>query len=250
MNASAILRAVEHRPWPLPRDPWIMAQTWHELLFVHRPIAPAVLRSLIPSVLSLDTFEGEAWVGIVPFRMSNVRPRGVPPVTRLSQFPELNLRTYVTVKGISGVYFFSLDAANPVAVTLARRLFHLPYFHAKMRCERVDGTIHYRSRRSHRGAPPAEYIATYQPTAPVTFAQPATLEYWLTERYCLYTVVDRDHVYRGDIHHRGWPLQVAELEIQSDTLARAHHIDLPDAPPLLHYAHRQEVLIWALRRVL
>src|SRR5229473_1431675 len=120
----------------------------HELLFVHKPIVPAVLRPLIPSVLSLDTFEGQAWVGIVPFRMSNVRPRGVPPVAGLSAFPELNLRTYVTVNGVPGVYFFSLDAANRIAVTLARRLFHLPYFHAKMRCERVNGTIHYRSRRS------------------------------------------------------------------------------------------------------
>ena len=250
MNASAILRAVDHRPWPLPRDPWIMTQTWHELLFVHKPIVPAVLRPLIPSVLSLDTFEGQAWVGIVPFRMSNVRPRGVPPVAGLSAFPELNLRTYVTVNGVPGVYFFSLDAASRVAVALARRLFHLPYFHANMRCQRVNDTIHYQSRRSHRGALPAEYMARYRPIAPVAFAQPATLEYWLTERYCLYTVVNRDHVYRGDIHHRAWPLQAAELEIQSDTLARAHHIDLPDAPPLLHYAHRQEVLIWPLRRVL
>src|SRR5437899_137300 len=120
MDATAILNTTDHRPYPLPKGPWVMTQTWHELLFSHWPIAPEALRPLIPAVLPLDTFEGQCWVGIIPFRMSNVRPRGAPAMPALSQFHELNVRTYVTVGGIPGVYFFSLDAGNPLAVVTAR----------------------------------------------------------------------------------------------------------------------------------
>lgn len=226
-----------------------MTQNWHELLFAHWPISPDVLRLLIPSVLPLDTFEGQAWVGVVPFRMSHVHFRWLPTSPALSQFPELNVRTYVTVNGVPGVYFFSLDAANPIAVAVARQVFHLPYFNAVMRCQRLDDTIHYRSRRIDRRASPAEFEALYRPVGPVAYAQPGTLEYWLTERYCLYTVVNHQ-VYRGDLHHGRWPLQPAELETTRDTMALSRGISLPDIPPLLHYAHLQEVLFWPLRRVL
>ncbi len=149
-----------------------MTQIWHELLFAHWPIAPTDLRPLIPSVLELDTFEGQAWIGIVPFHMSNVHPRGFPSVNGLSKFPELNVRTYVTVNGFPGVFFFSLDAGNSIAVFLARTLFHLPYFKADMHSHRVDNTIHYSSRRTHRGAPSAEYITTYHPVATAFFSKP------------------------------------------------------------------------------
>jgi uncharacterized protein len=227
-----------------------MTQIWHELLFAHWPIEPDKLRPLIPSILPLDTYEGQCWVGIVPFHMSYVRPRLTPPVPKLSSFVELNVRTYVTLHGIPGVYFFSLDASNPIAVAIARAMFHLPYFNAIMRSERVEDTIHYYSRRTHRGVPSSEFRATYRPIAPITFAQPGSLAQWLTERYCLYTVSLDDRVYRGDIHHIQWPLQSAELEVTSDTMAIMHGIHLPDIPPLLHYAERLEVLIWPLRRVL
>lgn len=223
-----------------------MTQIWHELLFAHWPISPEILRPLIPPVLTLDTYEQQAWVGIVPFRMSYVRPRGVPPVPGLSAFPELNVRTYVTVNGIPGIHFFSLDAGNSIAVALARTLFHLPYFKASMKCHRVGGVIRYYSHRTHHGAPSADFIAVYGPIGPVTYSRPGTLVHWFTERYCLYTVVNK-HVYRGDIHHPPWPLQTAELEITRNTMARSHNIQLPDTSPLLHYADRQEVLIWPLQ---
>jgi uncharacterized protein len=226
-----------------------MTQIWHELLFAHWPIAPETLHSLIPPALTLDTYEQQAWVGIVPFRMSYVRPRGVPPVPGLSAFPELNVRTYVTVNGVPGIYFFSLDAGNSIAVALARILFHLPYFKASMKCQRLSDSIHYHSHRTHHGAPRADFIATYRPIGPVTHAQPGTLVHWFTERYCLYTVVNK-HVYRGDIHHLPWPLQAAELEITRTTMASSHGIQLPDTVPLLHYAERQEVLIWPLQALL
>jgi hypothetical protein len=129
-------------------------------------------------------------------------------------------------------------------------MFHLPYFNAVMSSEHVDDTIHYYSRRTHRGAPPAEFKAIYRPIAPITFAQHGSLEQWLTERYCLYTVIAGEGVYRGDIHHVQWPLQPAELESSKDTMANSHGIRLPEIPPLLHYAKRQEVLIWPLKHVL
>ena len=223
-----------------------MTQIWHELLFAHWPISPEILRPLIPPVLTLETYEQQAWVGIVPFRMSYVRPRGVPPVPGLLAFPELNVRTYVTVNGLPGVHFFSLDAGNSIAVALARTLFHLPYFKATMKCQRVGDTIHYYSHRTHRGAPPADFLATYRPIGPVIHSQSGTLVHWFTERYCLYSVVNK-HVYRGDIHHLPWPLQAAELEITRNTMARSHGIQISETSPLLHYADRQEVLIWPLQ---
>ena len=249
MDPRAILQNTAHRTTPIPTGPWVMTQTWHELLFAHWPITPEKLRPLIPPLFPLDTFEGEAWVGVVPFRMSNVRPRGVPPVSGLSAFPELNVRTYVTIHGIPGVYFFSLDAGNPIAVAVARTVFHLPYFNAVMSCKRTDETIDYSSHRIHRCAPAADFVATYRPVAPIEYASGDTLIYWFTERYCLYTTDKHGRAFRSDIHHVQWPLQAAEVEISKNTMALSHKIELPDTAPLLHYAERQEVLIWPLKGI-
>ncbi len=249
MRPRELLAVTAHRPWPLPAGPWVMMQTWHDLLFAHWPVAPEVLRPLVPGALPLDTFEGQAWVGVVPFRMSGVRPRGLPSLPWLSAFPELNVRTYVVVDGKPGVAFFSLDAGNPIAVALARALFHLPYFTAAMRLRRDGETIYYTSRRTHRGAPPAELEATYRPIGPVYHARPGTLAHWLTERYCLYTHTPRGTLLRAEIHHPHWPLQPAEADFALQTMARGHGITLPDTPPLLHYAHRLDVLVWAPARV-
>lgn len=248
MDTRAVLRATQHLQRPLPRGPWIMTQIWHELLFAHWPVRLPALRSLIPEVLAIDTYEGDAWVGIVPFRMSNVRPRGFPNIKGLSSFPELNVRAYVTLHGAPGVYFFSLDAGNPIAVALARSIYHLPYFNAIMTCEREGDMVHYRSHRTHRGAPKADFDARYRPVAPAFAAQPGSLEHWLTERYSLYTVF-HSRVYCGGIHHRQWSLQPAEAALTCETMTRSQGIHLDGTQPLLHYADRQEVLIWPLRYV-
>jgi len=250
MDSKGISRTVQHRSWPISDSPWIMTQIWHELLFAHWPISPDNLRPLVPQILPLDTYEGECWIGIVPFHMTYVRPRWIPPISGLSHFVELNVRTYVTLQGIPGVYFFSLDASNPFAVALARSFFHLPYFNASMSSKRVDDFIYYTSQRTHNNAQPAEFQAVYRPTTAIFFAQLGSLEHWLTERYCLYTVKPGEGVYRGDIHHIPWSLQLAELETKKDTMAVSHNIHLPDVSPLLHYSHRQEVLIWPLKHVL
>jgi uncharacterized protein len=220
-----------------------MKQTWHDLLFAHWPLSTAVMRPLVPSQLMLDTFDGQCWVGIVPFHMSGIRARGLPPLPGLSRFPELNVRTYVTHGGKPGVYFFSLDAANLPAVWAARTFYHLPYFHAEMNSREIGGSIQYSSCR-RRGL--AEFRGRYGPTADVRLREKGSLEHWLTERYCLYTT-HRNQVLRGEIHHQPWPLQDAEAEVEINTVTASAAIQLPASPPSLLFARRLEVLIWPLR---
>ena len=226
-----------------------MAQTWHDLLFAHWPIPIAALRSQIPASLEIDTFDGAAWLAVVPFRMSGVRLRGTPPIPWLSSFPELNVRTYVKRDGKPGVWFFSLDAANAIAVTIARSWFHLPYFRAVMQIQERDDRYVYSSVRNHRGAPPAELSVKYRSIGPAQSPAPGTLEHFLAERYCLYTANASGRLIRGEIHHDPWPLQLAEAEFSENTMARAAGIDLPDAPPLLHFAARQEVVVWSPKKI-
>jgi uncharacterized protein YqjF (DUF2071 family) len=223
--------------------------TWHDLLFMHWPVPASALRPLIPRGLELDTFSGCAWLGVVPFNMRGVRPRGLPSVPPLSHFPELNVRTYVTAKGVPGVWFFSLDAANPVAVRLARASFHLPYFDAKMACRRRGDEVRYESVRTHRGAPPAAFRGRYRPL-PGTVGD-AALTRFLTERYCLYSAGAKGQVWRGDVHHLPWPLRPAEVELEThpDEMTRQLGLALPDTPPLLHFSARLEVLAWLPRCV-
>jgi uncharacterized protein len=221
-----------------------MKQMWHDLLFAHWPLPPSLIRPLVPPQLTLDTFDGECWIGVVPFHMRGIRGHGVPALPGLSCFPEMNLRTYVTHGGKPGVYFFSLDAANLPAVWVARTFYHLPYFYAAVTSEDCHGSIHYSSRR--RGAP-AEFRARYHSIGPVQPCAKGSLEHWLTERYCLYTT-HRDQIYRGEIQHQPWPLQNAEGELETNTVAAAAAIRLPETTPLLHFARRLEVLIWPLRR--
>lgn len=243
------LRHTAHRPWPLPENPWILAQTWEHLLFLHWPVAVDALAWRLPAGLELDTFDGEAWLGVVPFRMAWVRPRGLPPVPPLSFFPELNVRTYVTCDGRPGVWFLSLDASSRVAVRLARRFFHLPYFDADMAVDASDTYVHYTSRRTHRDAPPAEFEAAYGPSGADAPTRPGTLEHWLTERYCLYAADDAGAIFRGHIHHAPWPLQPAEATVELNTMAMSHGIALPRRDPLCHYAASIDVVAWPIQRL-
>ncbi len=222
-----------------------MAQSWHDLLFAHWPVAPDSLRPLVPAQLELQTFGQQCWVGVVPFRMSGVRARWLPAIAGTSSFPELNVRTYAVCGGKPGVYFFSLDAASLLAVKTARLLYHLPYFHADMRSDDTGAGIVYRSKRRRNDA---EFEGRYWPLSEVNRRASATLEHWLTERYCLYTTV-KGGIYRGEIHHEPWPLQDAEADIRVNTMARAAGISLPNTQPLLHFARRLDVLIWPLRRI-
>jgi len=241
----------DHRPWPLPDGSWTMRQSWRDLLFAHWPLPVVAVRPLVPPAFELDVFAGDAWVSIVPFRMADVRPARLPALPWLSAFPELNVRTYVTAPGPTGVkpgvFFFSLDAANPVAVAIARRFYHLPYYRAAIRLTEDARAMHYASLRTHPHAAPARFEARYVPTGGIEPARPGTLDHWLAERYCLYTTDARGRPYRAEIHHAPWPLQAAEAEIIENTVAAAGGVTLPDMAPRLHFSRRLDVLVWPLR---
>ncbi|MCI0351970.1 MAG: DUF2071 domain-containing protein [Acidobacteriales bacterium] len=245
-STDHILQVAEHRPFPLPSGPWVMQQSWNDLLFAHWPLRPEYLRQFVPQELALDLFDNTCWIAVTPFHMTNVRPRLTPELPWLSAFAELNVRTYVVHKGVPGVFFFSLDAARLLAVWGARYGYRLPYFHAKMRVQAGDGAISYSSRRLKAAA---EFRGSYQPTGPARQREKGSLEHFLTERYRLFTV-SRSRAYRGDIHHVPWPLQDAEAEIEVNTMAQAAGLQLPQTKPLLHFAKKLDVLIWPLRRVM
>jgi uncharacterized protein YqjF (DUF2071 family) len=173
----------------------------------------------------------------------------LPSIPWLSNFPELNVRTYVTAEGKPGIWFFSLDAHNPVAVRLARATFSLPYFDAEMSCQVSEEEVRYRSVRTHKGAPEARFVASYRPVDEPFNSRPGTLEYFLTERYCLYSADARRRIWRGDIHHRPWPLQPAEAEMEELEMTAQIGVTLPDTEPLLHFARRLDVVAWLPKRI-
>lgn len=223
-----------------------MKQTWHDLLFAHWPLPPAEVVAQLPAGLPLDTFDGQAWIGVVPFHMSGIRLRFTPPLPWISAFPELNVRTYVSRDGKPGVFFFSLDAANPLAVWLARRWFHLPYVHARMTSRREGESVAYASERKGHAA---AFEGRYGPAGPVYTAAPGSLDHWLTERYCLYVPDGRGVLHRGEIHHAPWPLQPAWANIRVNTMAAPAGLRLPDIQPKLHFSRRLDVGVWRLRTV-
>jgi uncharacterized protein YqjF (DUF2071 family) len=227
-----------------------MRQDWHHLLFLHWSVAPEQLRPLVPAGLDLDLFEGRAYVGLVPFTMTGVRPVGLPAVSGLSDFHETNVRTYVHRAGRDpGVWFFSLDAANRVAVALARALFHLPYYHARMRLElEPTGAISYASERLRPGATPAACAARCLPAGPPAPAAPGTLEHFLVERYYLYAA-HHGRFLIGQVHHTPYPLQGAEVPALEETLVATAGIVRPEGAPLAHFARGVSVEVFPLARV-
>src|SRR5215213_9948285 len=245
---NATLETVEHRPWPLPDGSWVMAQTWQDLLFAHWDLPAADVRSYVPKELPVDDLEGRAWIAVTPFRLTGLRTRWTYPVPLLSTFPELNVRTYVTVDGKPGIYFFSLDAASALAVATARRLYKLPYFHARMSVRQRNGWREYASSRQNGGERPYVWEGRYRPAGEPSSPAPGTLEHFLTERYCLYTLDSADELRRAEIHHPPWPLQGAEADIALNTMAPTA-LDLPAEPALLHFSARQDVVIWPPTRI-
>lgn len=243
---TGIEEDVSHRPWPLPSSPWIMFQSWRELLFAHWPVPVERLKRLVPSGLTVEEFDGSAWIGLTPFRVADLRLRWLPHLPGISGFPEVNLRTYVRVGGKPGVFFFSLDAGSRLGVWGARIAYRLPYRHAQMSVESSGDWIHYRSRRADGSA---RLAARYRPDGRVFEPAPGTLEHFLVERYALYVVLRSGRILRGDIHHPPWRVQPAEAEIEEKSVASAEGIELPGTAPLLHYAERQDTLVWLPRAV-
>jgi uncharacterized protein len=232
------------------RGPWVMRMRWSELLFMHWPVPAAALRTRIPSELELDTFDGSAWVGIVPFVMCDVRLRGLPAIPGITSFPELNVRTYVTHRGKPGVWFFSLDASSRLAVRAARLTWRLPYYDARMTVAPDGDFVHYQSTRTHRHAPPARLAVRYRPTGPIFAAAAGSLEHFLTARMCLYSANRREQVFRGDIDHVPWPLQPAEAEIEINEMMAQIGLSLPDQPPLFHFSRSIDARAWRIKSVI
>lgn len=250
------LQYTGHRPFAVEQSPWVLNQSWCNLLFAHWPVPVDTIRALVPPQLELDLFDGQAYIAVVPFEMREVSPRLLPSMPWLSFFPELNVRTYVKYKGRPGVYFFSLDAGNPVAVWIACNFYHLPYFDATMQCQKtlVSGQqqFSYKSLRSIESSSNKKSITsnavldlTYGPTGPVYQSKPGSLEHFLTERYCLFTVFSGT-VYRGDIHHKPWPLQPAMAQWRTNTMATPLGIEL-EGEPILHFVENIDTVEWPIK---
>jgi uncharacterized protein YqjF (DUF2071 family) len=238
VDASAQASSLEetaHRPWPLKEEPWLMGQTWENLLFAHWRVPHDELRPHVPEPLELQEHDGSAWVGLTPFRVAGLRLRGVPPLPMLSSFLELNCRTYVTRDDRPGIWFFSLDASSRLAVEAARRTYRIPYRHARI--ERSGG----RFTAKPLGLS-ATFQARYSAAGDVFQAKPGTLEHFLAERYCLYG--DGGRV-RADIHHPPWPLQPAAASVEEHGIAP---VEL-EGEPICHFARRQDVVVWKPERV-
>jgi uncharacterized protein YqjF (DUF2071 family) len=227
------LRETEHRPYPLPDRRWTMGQTWRDLLFAHWRVSHDALRPHLPARLELEVHDGSAWIGLTPFRVTGLRLRGVPPLPLLSSFLELNCRTYVRAGERPGIWFFSLDASSRPAAAAAQRVYRLPYRHAHIEAQGE------RFRAETEGG--GSFEARYRGIGTRAVAERGTLEYFLTERYCLYA---GDGDTRADIHHQPWPLQPAAAEVEHMGIAPVELV----GEPICHYAHRQDVVVWAPER--
>jgi hypothetical protein len=234
----------------------VMRQDWRDLLFLHWVVPAEQIRPLVPAALDLDLYEGRAYVGLVPFTMTGVRPVGMPPLPLVSTFHETNLRTYVHVSGRDpGVWFFSLDAANRAAVIAARAWYHLPYHFARMSLTREppgEGrdpeTIFYTSERRWPGPLPASTAIRGAPKGAAAPAALGTLEHFLVERYLLYTCA-RGRLYSGQVHHAPYPLQSADVLALDESLFAAAGLSRPQRPPLVHFAREVRVEVFALQHV-
>lgn len=233
----------------------LLHQNWHHLLFLHWEIPPQALQALLPPRLSLDTFDGKAYVGLVPFTMTGVRPILTPPLPWISSFHEINVRTYVHLEGRDpGVWFFSLDASSMIAVAAARAAYHLAYFEADMDFRLGEGTlpvIDFDSRRTDaRGTNPANAHLRYRALeGPAQPASPGTLEHFLIERYLLYAQDDDRQLYRAQVHHQAYPVQRAEVLTLDETLVWAAGVKRGEEVPLRHYAREVNVKVYSLERV-
>ncbi len=249
------MRPLSHsRQWEVPHRRPFLRMNWHDLLFMHWPIPGVDIQRLLPEGLTVDTFDGYAWIGVVPFRMSDVAPLWSPAVPGLSNFPELNVRTYVhcgsegSVDSKPGVWFFSLDATQWLAVRVARWMYNLNYVDAAISLKSTsDNFIEYRSRRKQNW-PAAEYSARYRSTGE-GIKNPNDLELWLTSRYCMYAADPNGNLYRGEIDHQPWQLERAECEVCVNTMTEWLGIHLPPQNPLLHFSRAISVRAWSMERV-
>jgi uncharacterized protein YqjF (DUF2071 family) len=259
VTSGSLLYSVEHRPWLPPNGHWLLSQSWNDLLLAHFAMEPAVLRKLVPEELTLELYDGVAWLTISPFCASHVRPSGIPPMPALSYFSQINVRTYVTMGGKPGIYYFSVDAASLSAVWFARMFFRMQYWHSSIQVSGAtiqarkgpDPTIHFRAKRLHgpetrRGA--AKLDVAYAPEGEVERARKGSLDAFLTERYCVYSWHGRKY-YRTEVHHQPLGLQRVRAEFMENSIAEPLGIELAGGPELCHFSRSLKMLVWAPERV-
>ena len=236
---------------PRPAGRWAMRMTWRHLLFMHWPVDPEHVQSLLPASLEVETFAGRAWVGLIPFLMENVRQRCMPELPTTRRFPECNVRTYVHPRGrpdLPGVWFFTLDASSRLAVQVARRFWRLNYKFGKLGIERVGENLQYRVDRVD--APRAAMRCAWSIGAPMQPSQPGELRHFLTERYRLFAINRAGQACEGKIWHKPWPLREATLRSLDDQLVRAAGIEIDQAQlPVTWHSDVLDVEAWPIRRI-
>ncbi|MGG1661069.1 YqjF family protein [Brevibacillus sp. NRS-1366] len=232
---------------PFQKPGWIMTQTWEHLLFIHWAVSPEALRGLIPNELEIDTYDGKAWIGILPFLLSGVRIRRMPTVPYTSAFPEINVRTYVKTKQKSGIYFLSLDASNPLITSIAKRWYRLPYFLADMQFATTMNRIEFESRRLRGNGQSVVFSGSYEPIGLPIHVKKGTLEHWLTERYTLFCQCGRSNqIFYADVYHEPWVLQQTKAQIRENTMTQRLSIPLGEQPDLSFYARGVQSYVWPI----
>ena len=237
------------RPRPLPSGRWVLRQRWNDLLFAHWPISEARMASLLPDGLEVDTHQGMAWLGIVPFWLDRLKVRGLPALPGARRFPDLNMRTYVRDRetGTAGTYFFSIDASKLLTTTAARFLLNLPCHWAEMHMEqRSDREFSFYSRRRFTSQP-VIFQARYRsmgPSSRMAEHRLGSFEHYMSERNCLFTLNRAGRLVRSNLHSIPWPLEEAQAEIEQNDLAASIGLQLPADSPVLHYSRRMALYIW------
>ena len=243
-----MIKKQDHRSWHVPSKNWIMRQTWKNVLFAHWPILPERLRSSIPSSLDIDTYQQMAWLGVVIFEIEGIYFRGLPPISVVFSFPEVNLRTYVQHKGKPGVFFLSLDVGNWASLAISKRWYHLPYCKAKI-SYRKETPFTVKVCVTEIVKLPLHSKGVLQTDLRSYFPEEGTIDHWLTERYCLYSVDRKGNIYCGDIHHKPWSLQKAQAVLSNNTLPAPFGINISVDEPILHFSKGLDALFWNIKKI-
>ncbi len=217
-----------------------IAMGWRHLLFASWPVDPDDLETHLPDALSVDEYDGRAWLSVVPYLNVDVRPRGLTAAVGFD-LPELNLRTYVRCDGEPGIYFFSLDAEGLFGVAGARLFHDLPYYYARIQFRERAGCVGFASERRHPGARSVRFDATYEPVGEPFTPSSGSLAEFLTERYRYYTEGRDGSIRYADVHHDPWPLQEATVTFAENTLFRANGFETPEGSPVCYYSRGVDV---------
>jgi uncharacterized protein len=248
-SAHQLLQQTAHRPWAVPCKPWLWSQWWLDVLFLHWQVPAAALRPCLPEGLEIDTWEQAAWVSVVPFHMARIRPRWLPPVRAISDFPELNVRTYVHRDGKPGIYFLSIHAGNRAAVQMARWFSPLPYVYAPMECQRTSGRFRFQSFWPLPEKKEPAFSAEYSPSPRQFRAPPGSLEEWLLERYRLYVGDSRGRLLYAEVHHEPWSIQNLDFTMTANSMGQSLGLDLSRAPDRVHFSTGVQTIAWPFTSV-